>query len=156
MTLIRPAALFALAALLVAGCGSDDNTGPGGGAGMAATIGGQSWNASFLVQGSRASNILQLTGSDNVHQIFISIPGVTSTGTFTLGQGNQGLAQVIHIQGGMATWVSSLVGGTGTVTVSTFTETGASGTFSFSGIAAASTPATGTRPVTNGTFNVTF
>jgi hypothetical protein len=54
-----------------------------------------------------------------------------------------------------AGWLTSVAGGTGTITVNTVSRTGASGSFSFTMVPTPNTPATGTRQMT-GTFDVTF
>ena len=52
-------------------------------------------------------------------------------------------------------WTSIGAGSSGTITLTTLTTTGASGTFSFN-LLPLGAPATGTKVVTNGVFNVTF
>ncbi len=54
-----------------------------------------------------------------------------------------------------AAWITSVAGGTGTITVDSVSTTGASGSFVFTMVPGAGTPATGTRLMT-GTFSVTF
>ena len=53
-------------------------------------------------------------------------------------------------------WFASTSGGSGTLTISTITATGATGTFQFTMPPTPGTGASGTRSVTNGTFSVTF
>ncbi len=156
MHFVRPAA-FALASLLVVGCGDDGGTGPDGNDNtMAASIAGTAWSGTLAVQASRAGNVFSLSGTNGTFQIQITIPNVTAAGTFNIGVGNLGIAQVIQVTAGTPAWTSALVGGTGTVTISSLTAEGASGTFAFTGIASPGTSATGTRAVTNGMFTVTF
>jgi hypothetical protein len=156
MHFVRPAA-FALAALLVVGCGDDGGTGPDGDDNsMSATIAGTAWSGTLAVQASRAGNVFSLSGTNGTYQVQITIPNVTAAGTYNVGTGNLGIAQVIQVTAGFSAWTSALVGGTGTVTITSLTAEGASGTFSFNGIASPGTPATGTRAVTNGAFNVSF
>jgi hypothetical protein len=52
----------------------------------------------------------------------------------------------------------SAIGGSGTLTIATLTAAGATGTFAFTAVPpqAGGAGATGTKVVTNGTFNVTF
>jgi len=57
---------------------------------------------------------------------------------------------------GTQTWQTTVAGGSGTLVITTFSATSASGTFSFVAPAIASTGATASKTVTNGTFNVTF
>lgn len=156
MSLIRPAACIALASLLIVGCGSDGSTGPGSNSTMSANIAGAAWSGTLATQGVYTSNLLSVSGSNGTYQIAINIPNLTATGTYQLGAGNFGVAQVIHVTGNMAAWTTSLVGGTGTVTVSTLSADRAVGTFSFTGMASPGTPATGSRAVTNGSFDVRY
>jgi hypothetical protein len=154
---IARTASVALATLLVIGCGDDNGTGPGGDDNtMTATVAGAAWDGSLAIQASRAGNVFALGGTNGTYQIQLTVPNVTAAGTYNFGPGNAGIAQVIQVTAGFAAWTSALVGGTGTLTLTTLTTEGASGTFSFSGIASPGTPATGTRAVTNGTFDVTF
>lgn len=53
-------------------------------------------------------------------------------------------------------WAANTAGGSGTLTVTTYSAAGASGTFSFTLIPIPGTGATGNKVVTAGTFNVTF
>jgi len=150
-------ASVALAALLVVGCGDDNGAGPDGDDNsMTATVAGTAWNGSLAVQASRAGNVFSLSGTNGTYQIQLTVPNVTAAGTYNFGPGNVGIAQVIQVTAGFAAWTSALVGGTGTLTIATLTADGASGTFTFNGIASPGTPATGTRAVTNGAFEVSF
>ncbi len=156
MTFARPLSA-ALATLLIASCGGDSGTNSGNNSTMSATIAGASWSASLAVQASRGGNVLAISGTDGTYQILLTIPSVTAPGTFNFGVGNTGVAQVIQVSGTTASaWTTALVGGSGTLTLTTFTAERATGTFSFSGTASPGTPATGTRPVTAGSFDVRF
>lgn len=53
-------------------------------------------------------------------------------------------------------WFASTSGGSGTLTISTITATGATGTFQFTMPPTPGSGASGTRSVTNGSFTVTF
>lgn len=156
MRFVRTASV-ALATLLVIGCGDDNGTGPGGNNNsMTASVAGTAWDGSLAIQASRAGNVFTIGGTNGTYQIQLTVPNVTAAGTYNFGPGNPGIAQVIQVTAGFAAWTSALVGGTGTLTLTTLTATGATGTFTFNGIASPGTPATGTRAVTNGSFNVTF
>lgn len=149
--------LLCLALLSATGCGTDGEISGFSGSGtMSATVAGSAWTASEFVQASRSGNVLSISGSDGELQLQLTVPNVTITGVFNFGAGNPGVAQLIETASGSATWTSALVGGTGTLTLTTFTNERAAGTFNFSGIAADGTPAMGTRTVTNGTFDVRF
>jgi hypothetical protein len=156
MRLARTASLL-LATLLVIGCGGDGGTGPDGDDNtMTASVAGAAWNGSLAVQASRAGNVFSVSGTNGTYQIQLTVPNVTATGTYNFGPGNAGIAQVVQVTAGFAAWTSALVGGTGTLTIATLTAEGATGTFTFNGIASPGTPATGTRAVTNGSFEVSF
>ena len=82
-------------------------------------------------------------------------PRRPGTGTFPIGpfpitNGANGLLTI----GGSQLWAANAIQGSGTITVTTLSATGASGTFSFNLVADA--PATGTKTITNGAFNITF
>ena len=53
-------------------------------------------------------------------------------------------------------WGSEPVGGSGTVTITTLTATGGSGTFSFIAVGRTETGATGTQVIRGGVFDITF
>lgn len=155
MSLVRPAAL-ALALLVATGCGSDSGTNSGDASTMSATVAGTAWNGTLAVQGTYAGNVLAISGTNGTYQLQLTIPGVTTTGTYNFGPGNAGIAQLVQVTTGTPAWTSSLVGGTGSITVTTLSATRAAGTFSFTGAASPGTAATGTRVVTNGAFDVKF
>jgi hypothetical protein len=157
MSLFRPAATLAAAAtLLLAACGDDSGTNSGNTSTMSATVAGTAWSGSLAVQGQYGANLLSITGTNGTYQIALNVPGVASTGTFNFGPGNLTVAQLVQVTTGTPTWTSSLVGGTGSITVTTLTASRAAGTFSFTGAASPGTSATGTRAVTNGSFDVRF
>jgi len=142
-----------LLTLGLAACG-DEDTGPGEGGSLTASIDGEAFTASLSVQATYGNDLLVIGGvNGSQQQIMLSLPGITSTGTVNLGAGNLGVAQVIL---GTQAWTTSLVGGTGSVTVTSLDANGAKGTFTFTGIAAPNTGATGTKAVTNGSFDVKF
>lgn len=149
---IRWLALASALLVTTAACG-DDDTGPSGDASFTATVDGANFTGSLAIQASHNSNVLAVAGTGNGTQIMITIPNVTTTGQFNVGAGNPGIAQVVV---GTSVWSSTLVGGTGTVNVTTLNDDGAAGTFTFTGMATPGSPATGQKVVTNGTFNVKF
>lgn len=156
MSRVYIAALAVIVAAAV-GCSDDKSTTPTtGNKTLRATIAGTAWNGSLAVQGSRVGNVLAISGTDGSYQLAITIPSVAATGTYNFGPGNVGVAQVVQVSAGASTWTSSLVGGSGSLVLTTFTATRAAGTFSFVGAASPGTPATGTRAVTGGSFDITF
>ena len=56
---------------------------------------------------------------------------------------------------GMA-WAAGGTLGSGQLNITSFTTTGASGTFTFTAVAMPGTPATGSKLITDGVFNVRF
>ena len=154
MPFSRPAAL-ALAVLLVAACG-DSGTNSGNESTMTATVAGSAWSGTLAVQGTHNGNVLAISGTNGTYQLSLTIPGVAATGTFNFGPGTLGIAQLVQVTTGTPAWTTSLVGGTGSITVTTLTATRAAGSFSFTGAASPGTSATGTRAVTSGSFDVTF
>lgn len=155
MRLARPTAL-ALVTLLAAGCGGDSGTNAGNESTMTATVAGTAWSGTLAVQGTHAGNVLAISGTNGTYQLQLTIPGVVATGTFNFGPGNPGIAQLVQVTTGTPAWTSSLVGGAGSITVTTLTANRAAGTFTFTGAASPGTAATGTRAVTNGAFDVRF
>ena len=139
----------AVAVLLVAGCDDDEDVDDGT---LTASIDGSAFTAT-TVTGTYASNVLAFSGlGGSGTQILISIPNVTTTGTFDVGIGQAGVAQVVV---GTQVWTTALTGGTGSVVITALSSSQASGTFTFT--APASTGgATGTKVVTSGTFTIEF
>ena len=125
---------------------------------MSAKIDGASWNA-IAVQAVYGSNhILSFAGSD-VANPSRAIGGATlanGPGTYPITSLNPTGANA-SLTIGPAVWMATGAGsGTGTITINTLTATTASGTFSFHGVAAQGTSATGTKEITEGAFNVKF
>jgi hypothetical protein len=92
----------------------------------------------FEVAGARSIRVIVGYSGNGIGTY--SVPGSLGTG-FVWTEGTQ--AQ---------TWD----GTSGSVTITTFTATRAAGTFSFTAAARAGSGATGTRVITNGSFDVTF
>jgi len=169
---------FALPMLLVtAACGSSGSTTTGpthvptpvppvascpGGNGatgsISAQINGLSWVAACVKGATFFNGILSLVGSDNVTNVATAqVIGITTQasgpGTFPISLSNGASAQLTI--GGTRVWeANGVLGGSGTITLTTLTATRTSGTFSFDLIAVP--PATGTKSITNGVFNLTF
>ncbi len=154
MTCTRPAALTLAATLLLAACGGDSGTNSGDQSTMSATVAGTAWSATLAVQGQVSGNILSISGTNGTYQVALTVPGVSAPGTYAVGPGNSGIAQLVQIITGTPTWTSSLVGGSGTIVVTALTASRVAGTFSFSGAPSPGSSASGTRAVTNGTFDL--
>ena len=149
------------ALVAVIGCGGGGNTGPsGGGAGtMSASIDGAAWVAQgqFLqpiTQQQKQGHIplygakfLTATSSQGIQ---LNLVGITGPGTYPLGTSGGVSGGIASVFEGSSIWQTPLSGAAGTVTVSTFTATRATGTFQFT---ARGVSASGTRTVTNGKFD---
>lgn len=143
---------FVLLAAGAVACGDDNGTGVHANGSMSASIGGTAWTANLSVTASHAGNVLAIAGvSADSRQINITVPNVTTTGTVNLGVGQQGVGTVTL---GTQAWVTSLVGGTGSVSITTLTATHVAGTFTFTAAASTNTGATGTKAVTSGAFDI--
>ncbi len=145
----------ALLCATVAACSDDDNGTNNGGDDdntMSATIDGQAWTANLAVQGTYANGALVIGGTNtNQRGINIAIPNITQTGTYDAGPG---FSAIVTYNIGITTYVTSNVGGTGTVTLTKLSATEAEGTFSVTTIGAGGT--VGTKVITNGKFDVKF
>lgn len=145
---------------LAVACGSD-STGPDpdptpdpSNSSMSARIDGQPWTANVGIQAVRASGAIGLAGGNG--DVIISLGFVGSgPGTFTIG-GPSGANGTVSESNGTVAWTTSAGGGSGSIVVTTLDDTRVAGTFSFVAPASAATSATGTRTVTEGTFNVRF
>jgi hypothetical protein len=119
---------------------------------MTAIIDGSSWTA-VSVTASHLNGLVTIDGSDTsspVRSIELSMIG-SSTGTYAMSTGSANALLTI----GPQAWSANVVGGSGTITLSALSTTGATGTFSFTAIPS-DAGSSGTRAVTSGVFNVTF
>jgi hypothetical protein len=123
-----------------------DPTTPGGSANvncnnsrgtLAAEVNGVTWTATCVTAASWVANVFSLSAVRGTEVLTLTV--------------NAGL---IGTTDG-ATWISG-PGGTVSVVLTRLDLQAAIGTFSFTGTAAPSTAASGTRIVSNGTFSVTF
>ena len=166
-----------LALVGVSGCSSSNSsTGPSGslvhscGGGnasgtMSATISGKSFVATCLVTITFNGKLFDLGGTDvsasnaSTFQDVTFVVSATGPGTYTIdsttiAQGASGNNAAYSI-GGSQLWTSGAgAGGGGTVTFTTLTSSSAVGTFSINFVAGPG--GSGTKTLTNGTFNVTF
>jgi hypothetical protein len=145
--------------VLVAACGSGDDgtdplaTLPQGS--VSARIDGSSWSANSALTASYSGTFLAFSGVDaSLTGIAIAIGPISAPGTFAIGP-SQPTNAVLTMAGGL-TWHARTTSGSGSVTVTSLTATGATGTFSFTAPSVGTTGATGTKVVTNGAFDVTF
>ena len=164
---VRCVCALGLAAATI-GCGGGSGsspTAPGNSSGssnpstssMTFRVDGTATTASS-VAGNFANGILSVSGTDASRATTLSFavtPTAAGTGTYTLGPLSSANALIL-IGNPAAGWQAAVGIGSGTITINTLTTTTASGTFSFSLAAVAGSGATGTKTITEGTFNVTF
>lgn len=107
---------------------------------------------------SLSNGILSIGGTDSSRNTTLSFaltPTAAGVGTYTLGPLSS--ANALLLVGSPAqSWQAGVGIGSGTVTLTTLTSTTAAGTFSFSLAAVAGSGATGTKTISEGTFNVTL
>jgi len=160
-TPFRPRAL-SLALLLLStasGCGSDDSpTGPEeltleGPASLVARIDGDAFVSEFATAGRAADQVFINAGAGGSRAIGFTFPD-QGTGTFSIGEGR---AVSVGLSIGSGKWVAGQGLGSGTIEVTTFTETRIAGTFSFVVVTQGGglgSPIT--RDVTDGSFDIEF
>jgi hypothetical protein len=157
--------LTAAALVLTAGACGGDGTGPGDGDNsLEASIAGEPGfdPQPAFIGGSYINNNLSIQASHTVGgktvTIQINLPGITSEGPVLLNQNVAGqFAQVSVLQNNqLSLWTTNVAPGNGTVDVDVLTATRAAGTFTFTGQAAPGNPATGTKAVTFGSFDIEF
>lgn len=152
---------IATALVLATACGSD-STGPDDGNGgggnpslpgtMTAVVDGQNWSASAGLAAAHNSQYFTISGvAPNGTAIAFSIGPLTGAGTYTTGPGRP---TNLVMTSGTSGWVASVVGGSGTFTITTLTDTDVRGTFSASVVASASGVTPPTRTIAQGAFNV--
>jgi hypothetical protein len=123
---------------------------------MNATIDGTRWDASAYLLATQQIGIVAVSGTNafsNYTTVTFAVPA--TVGTYQVAPLTIANASVDFIATADSKWASLAAGSNGTVTLTTLTSTGARGTFSFNLLPLAA-PATGTKVVTNGVFNVTF
>lgn len=141
--------------LIPVACGSDgpSEPNPPGGAPngtLAATIDGVPWSATIITPGI-TGGISAIGGSDGGRTLaWAWVEG--GTGTYQIG-GSVGFNASLTVAGG--TWVANNTTGSGTLVVTTRTSSRVAGTFSFT-MGPGSGNASGTKSVTQGTFDITF
>ena len=143
--------------MLLAACGSNDATGPvtlpqGS---MSARIDGSTWTASTALTATYGNGILAAAGVDaSLRTIGFGVVA-TAPGTFTVGPTGTANGSLTEGSGGTI-WQAVANLGNGTITITSLTPTGASGSFSFTLVANAASGATGSRTITNGSFDLRF
>ncbi len=148
------------------GGGGGSPTGPGGGGsggGGAASRG----TLTAMIDGvPYTGTVNSATNTNNIMNVASNSADLTRSISFAVNPAAVGTINVptsavqmsvIFTNGSTVTgnWIASFGLGTGTLTISTLTASGASGTFSFTA-PPANAASTGTKVVTNGVFSVTF
>ena len=127
-------------------CGSGGSYGT-----MSATIDGTVWTASRMAVPFSAMGSLEVNGSDCAYFLGFVVNGVNGPGTYPVFAVNY-LPDPFTAG---PTWsVTSVGGGSGTVTVTALTSTTVSGSFAFSLVP--DQGASGTKVITNGSFQAFF
>ncbi|HTS87053.1 MAG TPA: hypothetical protein VMG41_01050 [Gemmatimonadales bacterium] len=173
---VQEAALAALLIVAVA-CGGGDSTGPGGGGGgggggagtMSGTVQGQSWaadaNEVFVTKGSVPGSLTitasKVVSATNYTSVILALSFIGDTGSYALGTNvgttPGGIGTVVIQSGATAnTWLTSLTGVAGSVTVTGLTSTRISGTFTFTADLLSGSSSSSTATVTNGSFDVSL
>lgn len=164
-------------ATVAAACGSDsptapDNNNPGGGTitgTNCSVIVGNQGTVTARVDGTTFSGIVPGGGGTRTAVTLVLFGQSNDNTTLTIGilnpavgvhaigglTGNTMLIQTRSCSAGTGLW-SAIAAGSGSVTISTLTATGATGTFTGTLVAQAGSGATGNKVVTDGTFNLTF
>ena len=154
MRKVMRSAVLAVGAAVWLGCGGDDNTGPNNGpanGSMNATVDGSGWSA-LNVAATRSGGFVGVgAGASDLSTIAFAFPD--HTGTFQVA--SQDGTNASFISGGKSWNAAFGTGGSGTITVTTLSATRVAGTFSFVAVALAG-GATGTKTVTNGSFDIEF
>ena len=126
---------------------------------MSATIDGAAWSSAGAVASFSANDLLVVGGSDLTTGISFGIhapgPGTYVIPGAGLRAGDNALLSQFD-SGVLSLWTADFARGSGTVTLTTLTSTGAAGTFNFNAVANPGTAATGTKSITGGTFNLRF
>lgn len=151
--------LFTVLLLFSVACsGGDDGTGPetvlptGS---MSARIDGSTWNANLAVSAGSSNGILAFSGTNGNVTMAIAVGIISGPGEFQIGPVGA-VSNALITESNGRSWHASQSVGNGTVRITSVSATGATGTFSFTAPAVASSGANGSRVVTNGTFDVKF
>lgn len=143
---------LSLAAACGGGGGDDDPNGPGGPTNFSAEVDGEEWTG--LGNAARsAGGIYVITGADGTDGISIQLYNIPGPGTYALGMNATGFGGTALVSTPGAGWSTPLTGRSGSVTITTLTDTRIVGTFEYDATPLNGT-ATGTRVVTNGEFDM--
>jgi hypothetical protein len=101
----------------------------------------------------------KLVSSTNYTNVTLTLGFIAGPGTYPIGINaatTPGATGIVIIASGSTpnTWITSLTGAAGTLTITSLTSTRIAGTFSFTADAETGTSTTGTETVSNGVFDV--
>lgn len=149
---VRRTALAVLLPVALA-CGSDPN-GPSNDAGeMTASIDGSPFVGDLDVQAFLVNGTLTVSGMDQVsRRITLTVPSA-AVGTYTLGP-NQVTSATLYL--GSFAWITNTTGMSGSISITAFSASQASGTFQFTAKALDPNVANQVRTVSSGTFEVRY
>jgi hypothetical protein len=143
---------FTFASACGGGSGDDDPQGPNGNENMTAEIDGDDW-AGMGNAARSAGGIYTITAAQGTEGISLQLFNIPGPGTYPLGMNATGFGGTGLVSLPGAGWSTPLNGRSGSVTLTTVTDTRIIGTFQYD-----ATPlngsATGTREVTNGEFDM--
>jgi hypothetical protein len=139
--------------LLATGCGSDNPAGPLGGTGnMSARVDGDNW-VSVMEHAVVSGNLIAVAGSDAAARALGIAWADEGIGSYVIGPGTNANG---NFSVGSALWTAGAHQGGGTINVTARTESRVAGNFTLTLEPVPNTDATGTRTVTQGTFDVSF
>ena len=155
---------------LIPACGGRNPAGPSNNTGnnntsssLSATIAGAQWTANSGIAATYTNNILSIGGSNSGSQTTLGFAvgrgdgGALTTTTYTLAPLEGHNATLYVVTGGTSQgWFAGPAFGSGTITITALSATGASGTFTFNLVPVAGTGASGNKSITQGVFNVRF
>jgi hypothetical protein len=144
-----------VALFVLAGCGKSPTAPILENGSMSAKIEGSFWAASDAILATFEGGVLSVSGQDETRNITFALVA-SAPGTYNVSGGSTGLnLSLVELATGK-TWQSFFGSGTGSVTITTLSATGTSGTFRFFAPSSFLGGATGNRNVTEGKFDVTF
>lgn len=150
---MKKLSLVLLSAVLAANCHEEVIAPPLPSNTVEAMIDGSVFTARQFVIATHASNVLAIAALDDENRtINLAFVSPRQAAIVQVGAGERNSAKTNFMS---QYWSSNLDGGSGTVTITTFSFTHAEGTFSYKAVAVPGTPSIGSRTV-SGRFNVRF
>jgi len=149
------------ALLLVAAISPVTSAAPPHAGTMSAMVNGGEWTAEVISAAAIQGGVLRIAGQSHMKPPFvavgIAVPPKVGTYAVNAATGASVAGSLVQADAGkpVLQWNADGGAGSGTVTLTELTPTGASGTFSFT-LVHMVTASTGTKIITNGKFAVTF